>query len=82
MKKRIVVTTTMVARMRALRAAGTSYEGIARELGVSSHTVMRHLSEHHAARQKMHERNRFIRDREKRQALSREIWKRNHPKAE
>ena len=76
------ITNLMVARMRELRAAGISYEGIAREIGVSSHTVMRYVSEHHAARQKMHERNRYARDREKRLALQREIEARKKQKAE
>lgn len=82
MKKRIVVTTTMVARMRLLRSTGLAYRKIAADLDISELTVMRHLSEHHRAMFLKHERNRYARDREKRQALQREYEARKRQKAE
>lgn len=61
-----VVTTTMVARMKEMRAAGASYMAIAVETGLSLTSVMRHVSEHHEAKQREYQRKRDARDKQER----------------
>lgn len=67
---KVRVTNRMIEGIRNARLAGKTWREIVVEFGVSTSTAMRYGDPHHAEMQKKYERNRYQRDRKKKQEES------------